>query len=48
MALIGIAVDRLDLLGGASQGGFDIAAFVADECLLGIEAFLQPGGDRRA
>src|SRR6516164_3774039 len=48
MALIGIAVDRLDLLGGTGQGGFDIAALVADECLLGIEAFLKPGGDRRA
>src|SRR6516162_5636117 len=48
MALIGIAVDRLDLLGSTGQGGFDIAALVADECLLGIEAFLKPGGDRRA
>src|SRR5262249_17327857 len=48
MVLIGIAVDRLDLLGRAGQGGLHVAALVADERLLGVEALLEPFSNRRA
>src|SRR5262249_46864326 len=48
MVLIGIAVDRLDFLGRAGQGGLRVATLVADERLLGVEAFLEPFGDRGA
>ena len=48
VVLVGIVVDRLDLLGGTGQGGFHVAAFVADEGLIDVEAFLQPCGNRLA
>ena len=48
MVLVGIGVDRLDFLGGAGERRFDVAALIADERLIGVEAFLQPGRDRIA
>src|SRR5262249_3347552 len=48
MVLIGIAVDRLAFLGRAGQDGLHVATLIADERLLGVEAFLEPFGDRGA
>ena len=48
VVLVGIGVDRLDLLGRAGKRGLGVAVLVADEGLLGVEAFLQPLGDRFA
>ena len=48
VVLVRIGVDRLDLLGGAGERRFDVAALVADEGLLGIEACLEHVGDRCA
>ncbi len=47
VVLVGIAVDRLDLLGGARDGGFGVAILVADKSRLRIvETFGEPFGDR--
>ena len=48
VVLVRIGVDRLDLLGGAGESGFDVAVLVADEGLLGVEAGLEDLGDRGA
>ena len=49
MVLVGIVVDRLDLLDGAGNRGLGVAVLVADVGRLRIvEAFGQPFGDRLA
>ena len=49
VVLIGIVVNRLDLLGGARDGDFRLAILIADKGRLGgIKTFLKPFGDRCA
>src|ERR1019366_5624102 len=49
VVLVGIVVDRLDLLGGARDRRLGIAVLIADiGRLRGIKAFLKPFRDRRA
>ena len=49
VVLVGIVVDRLDLLGGAGERGLDVAVLVADKagCALSRPS-LEPFGDRCA
>jgi len=49
VVLVGIVVNRLDLLDGAGDGSLGVAVLVADVSRLGIvEALGQPFGDRLA
>ncbi len=48
VVLVGIGVFSHDLLGRGGKPGLCVAVLVADEGLLGIEAFLQPFSDRFA
>src|SRR6516162_3945264 len=48
VVLVGIGVDRLDLLGRAGERRFDIAVGIADERLVCLEPGLEPFGNRGA
>ena len=46
VVLVGIGIDRLDLLGRAAERGLHVARLVADELGIRGQSFLEPLGDR--